>query len=353
MSIGTIAIFKPGKHKSSDGRVVEFSEANCRDLVESYDPALAEAPYVIGHPKQTAPAYGWAGQLHYEDGLVKSVSKQVNDDFAKAVTSGAYKKRSASIYLPDSPGNPKPGHYYLRHVGFLGAEPPAIKGLPEVNFSAHAGDNAFVEFSINESELHTEEPEMTIPSKDPAAVLAAREKELADKEKVLVEREKKLAARATADFSEREQALIEREKALAEKEAKEAEKERAAKKSDIAEFAEGLVKEGRIHPKSKNGIIEALFSIESLANEPVSFSESGATVQQNVGNIIRDALAHKTPFVDFSEKSGGNKGAAEEEMTPEEVAEKARQYQLEQKKLGRNISITAAVNHVKKEAGKS
>ncbi len=38
-----------------------------------------------------------------------------------------------------------PGVYYLRHVGFLGAQPPAIKGLAPVEFADDA-DAVTIEF---------------------------------------------------------------------------------------------------------------------------------------------------------------------------------------------------------------
>ena len=52
---------------------------------------------------------------------------------------------SASFYLPDSPSNPKPGVLYLRHVGFLGAQPPSVKGLKQVSFSEQ--EEGVVEFA--------------------------------------------------------------------------------------------------------------------------------------------------------------------------------------------------------------
>ncbi|MDF5822048.1 hypothetical protein P4237_00095 [Pseudomonas aeruginosa] len=66
---------------------------------------------------------------------------QVVPEFAEAANRKMYKKRSASVYLPDSPGNPVPGKHYLRHIGFLGAVPPAIKGIPDaLNFAEDDGD---------------------------------------------------------------------------------------------------------------------------------------------------------------------------------------------------------------------
>ncbi|MFV9531209.1 hypothetical protein ACNUIM_32120 [Pseudomonas aeruginosa] len=60
-------------------------------------------------------------------------------------TAEIYKKRSASVYLPDSPGNPGlPGKRYLRHIGFLGAVPPAVEGIPA---------NAFFDFAEDDGDL--------------------------------------------------------------------------------------------------------------------------------------------------------------------------------------------------------
>lgn len=119
----TLAVFAPGTHTAMDGRTITFTPEDCIDLANSYDPSVSEAPFVIGHPSLTAPAYGWAERLEFRDGIVFAAPRQVNPAFAKAFNAGSYKKRSLSIYQPDSPGNPKPGHFYARHVGFTGAVP--------------------------------------------------------------------------------------------------------------------------------------------------------------------------------------------------------------------------------------
>ena len=59
---------------------------------------------------------------------------------------GKYKKISAAFYRPEHASNPSPGAFYLRHVGFLGAQPPIVKGLPTVQFADEA-DYDTVEFS--------------------------------------------------------------------------------------------------------------------------------------------------------------------------------------------------------------
>jgi hypothetical protein len=140
-----IHIFKAGKHTSAAGTTLEFGEDVVREAAEAYDPALHEAPIVVGHPKDNGPAFGWISALEYSDGQLDALPHQVNADFAELVQQGTYKKVSASFYAPDAKANPKPGTFYLRHVGFLGAQPPAIKGLDGVEFNED--DDGVIEFA--------------------------------------------------------------------------------------------------------------------------------------------------------------------------------------------------------------
>ena len=129
-------IFKSGTRTDNNGRKVTITDADVAQAAAAYDPKLHEAPLVIGHPKTDAPAYGWVGSLQADGGVLSADFAQMDDDFVSLVQSGRYKKVSASFYPPDSPSNPKPGSWYLRHVGFLGAPPPAVKGLSAINFAA-------------------------------------------------------------------------------------------------------------------------------------------------------------------------------------------------------------------------
>lgn len=117
------------------GQALEFSESDLQATVGAYDPAKHEAPLVVGHPQHDLPAYGWVQSLQFNEGGIDATPAQVNTDFADMVAAGAFKKISASFYSPSSPSNPVPGVYYLRHVGFLGAQPPAVKGLRNPSFA--------------------------------------------------------------------------------------------------------------------------------------------------------------------------------------------------------------------------
>lgn len=58
-----LRIFKPCTHTAMNGASFDFSESDIAATVHAYDPALHEAPLVIGHLKYDAPAAGWVKSL--------------------------------------------------------------------------------------------------------------------------------------------------------------------------------------------------------------------------------------------------------------------------------------------------
>ena len=130
-----LAIFRSGTHTDMRGRTLTFSDADLAAMAAGYDPNVSEAPLVIGHPEINTPAYGWVKKLVAEGSVLYAETDQVDPEFVKLVNDGRYKKLSASIFPPGSSANPKPDTHYLRHVGFLGAQAPAVKGLPSAAFA--------------------------------------------------------------------------------------------------------------------------------------------------------------------------------------------------------------------------
>ncbi|MHB8843040.1 MAG: hypothetical protein ACYC56_14845 [Candidatus Aquicultor sp.] len=129
-------ILKTGKFMSSNGQEKEFSQTDLENIASSYDPAVSEAPLVIGHPKTNDPAYGWIENLKVTGDRLIAKAKQVVPEFLEAVKNGLFKKRSVSLTQDGK----------LRHVGFLGAELPAVKGLADLAFSDTETDTTY-EFS--------------------------------------------------------------------------------------------------------------------------------------------------------------------------------------------------------------
>lgn len=129
-----LQIFRAGTHIDISGRECSFSEYDLERTAGAYDPARHIAPLVLGHPVHDMPAYGHVDALHAQGGnLYAEVSP--SPDLVQKVKEGRYISVSASFYPPGDHRNPAPGVWSLRHVGFLGAQPPAVKGMQRVAFS--------------------------------------------------------------------------------------------------------------------------------------------------------------------------------------------------------------------------
>jgi hypothetical protein len=165
-----IEIFKPGRHITSMGVAIDFSAAQLEASAKAYDPALHEAPIVLGHPEEDSPAYGWIKSVTFANDVMQADADQLAPSFVESVRRGRYKKVSASFYPPNSARNPKPGVYYLRHVGFLGAASPAVKGLRQAAFADACNDAIVVEFSDLPEHVSFSEVTRNI---DPVAVARA------------------------------------------------------------------------------------------------------------------------------------------------------------------------------------
>jgi len=136
-----IELFRAGDY----GDKGSYSAADIDKMVANYDPAKHEAPVVMGHPEMDAPAYGWVEALKRSGNLLLGKLKQVPDQFSQLVSEGRFKKRSISFYRGENGPS-------LRHVGFLGAMPPEVKGLADVKLASFsAGAFQAIEFKEEEN----------------------------------------------------------------------------------------------------------------------------------------------------------------------------------------------------------
>ena len=258
-----IPIFKVGRHTDMSGTTLEITEADLEKTVAAYQPARHEAPLVAGHPRHDSPAWGWVDALHLSEGTLQATLRQVDPAFAKLVAAGRYKKISASFYTPNAPNNPHPGVYYLRHVGFLGAQPPAIKGLPDVAFQENEQGVVVVEI------LDFSQPVETLKTKDdnpkhPTSIIK--------KESTMPENNNQTVDLAEAE-KVAEESLAARELQFAEREQRLQEKERLLSHNQTVDFVEGLIQQGRLLPRHKEGLVSFIASLDE--NESISFSEPG------------------------------------------------------------------------------
>ena len=136
-----IEIFAGGKQIDSNG-IEHDGDTIIAQAIETFKPSYHEPPLVAGHPVDNSPAFGWVSGLKKTGNSLFAKFSQVVPEFSKACETGMFKKRSASFY-PDG---------RLRHVGFLGAMPPAVKGLADLSFSDD--DKAWV-FEFSEADSWT------------------------------------------------------------------------------------------------------------------------------------------------------------------------------------------------------
>lgn len=151
-------IFKTGTHTSDKGVAKDYTLDDLNFIAQSYKPEEDEAPIVIGHPEDNDPAFGWVSSLSVsEDGklIAEAPDEKLQTDFLNALKEGRYKKRSISL-TPEGK---------LRHVGFLGAAKPAVKGLADIQFTSQSSE--VYEFDIDdksEDEVKLSEPKPEIDS---------------------------------------------------------------------------------------------------------------------------------------------------------------------------------------------
>lgn len=148
-----IEVFRTGTHKDSSGRTKTWTKSDIDNVVGGYAERKNDAPAVIGHPKSNSPAYGWVRELKRDGEVLFAKIKPTAAEFVDWLRKGLYKHVSISLRSDLS----------LRHVGFLGAAAPAIKGLKVPEFA----EEEFTEIEIETSEIQTkEDKEMTPTEKE-------------------------------------------------------------------------------------------------------------------------------------------------------------------------------------------
>lgn len=336
-------IFKPGTQTAMNGMTLEFSAADLVACASAYDPAKHEAPIVIGHPTHDAPAYGWVKTLATDAAGLFAEQHQVDASFAELVGAGRFKKISASFYLPDAPNNPAPGVYYLRHVGFLGAQAPAVKGLKQAEFAdAEQGVIEFGDWGMDANaslwrrmrewmlaKFGQEAADQVVPDWQIESIReSARQDDDADRAAfteaapstlqtpagvppATTTKEKQVTPEEQAALTA-ENATLKQQLATAEAEKKTA---AAAKRNgEHVAYAEQLVAAGTLAPKDKDTVVAVLDFAD--ADTVVEFGEGAA--RQPLAKAFKAFLAAMPKVVEFGETAlkgkavdSGDRGTAE------------------------------------------
>lgn len=335
-------IFRAGTRTDHNGNTVTITDADVAQAAAAYDPELNQAPIVIGHPADNAPAYGWVAGLSADGGVLSADFAQVDDGFKELVNAGRYKKVSASFYPPAHPANPKPGVWYLRHLGFLGAAAPAVKGLQPINFCADT--EGIVEFSETahrrEAKLFRRLREWLIAKfgLDEADKVIA-DWEIADIEEAARWRDAPDAVPAFADpinpepsdEPTQENLMTTEEQLAAEKAAREkAEADAATARAELkklqdeqeqslrdaaheanADFAESLVQSGHLKPADKDLVVQVLDFAEYPEHTTADFGEGEAKkpLAAALRDFLQAVLPQQFPGGEVAKQSGKPDGA--------------------------------------------
>ena len=373
-----VEIFRPGRHVAMSGQVIDFTAADVAAIAAAYDPAVHEAPHVVGHPKTDGPAYGWVQSLGVNDAgrLCVMASRQVEPQFAELVTTGRFKKRSASFYPPGHPGNPRPEGYYLKHVGWLGATPPAVKGLVD-NFAA--AEEGVLEFSGWDDELNAslwrrmrewfigqfgaDTADKVIPAWD----VDALQREAMRPEPELIPAPNPTTAYAEgapavttattaadqAALAARAADLDAREAALRTQEAAQAALVKQARSAGIAAFCDGLVQQGRLLPAERPRILAFMEGLPDNA-EVIEFADGDPAkpVKSPALEVFQGFLKGLPPRVQFSELAPPERtGATVDLADPKALHASAQEFVDSEAKAGRSISFAEALQSVVIKAG--
>lgn len=311
----TIEIFRPGTHTTSAGAELTFTAADVRRIAESYDAAAAPAPVVIGHPTEDAPAFGWVSALRYDGDAerLRSDLGELAPEFTTMVADGKFKRVSAAFFGPKHPSNPKPGGYYLRHVGFLGAAAPAVTGLKPVHFAAAEGEILTVEFNAASGyvvarafralreylidKFGIEDADKAMPDYLVTSVEESNSTASPGYSATATPTPEELAMSATATETAAQL------KAANDRVAELERQQREAGKANVAAFCAGLVEQKRILPADRPALEAALFAVDQA--QAVEFTAEGATTptKETPGAILRRLLSAKAAMITTTERT--------------------------------------------------
>ena len=336
-------VFTTGKHTDSAGNVKQWTTADLDHMATSFNPKFHEPPVTIGHPSNNAPAFGWVAGIKRVGNDLYLSYRDVEPQFKEWVAQGLYKKKSIAVY-PDGS---------LRHIGYLGAMPPAIKGLPNFKFQA---DQEFSTFNFCDQapigvwrrikKMMTRNAyQPDTPDYIPRSFKENKEEEMT-KEEV-----QEIVNDSVKEFSELLKSTSEALKGLNTQfgELKTAQNlaALAGLEKGFAEFLETPDMQKRIPEGSRESTINQLVILSTAP--PIEFGEGDAKKSITAVESYKQQLRTLPEVVTFKEMA--TKANASDKtvngLTAEVLAQKAIEFQSSEAKAGRTVSMTSAVAHIK------
>jgi len=267
-----IEVFKTGSHSDSAGNTREWTNEDLDTIIKNYETA-EQAPVVLGHPKTDEPAYAWVSELKREGDILFAKLTKVDPEFALWVEKGLYRK--ISIALSDD--------LKLRHIGFLGAAAPAVKGLK--NDFCEAEFSASVNIAPVKSQIST-----SLPSSEKSRKLTFPLFSASVNKKENHMFKKPSATEFTAKIDE-----LERELEFAKK---------VNQDKDFDALLNNLQKESKITAEDKDNLSDVLKAL--YTGSLGQFSEAGGTAQNLVAFL--NNLPKRCEFAELATNKNAPKG---------------------------------------------
>lgn len=324
---------KVGTYTDNAGQVVDLTRENLAAVAKRYDPNQYKSAITVGHPKSDRePAYGRVAALKFANDTLyfQPDEKSIVAEFGEMVNKGMYTHVSPSFQFPSA---------RLKHVAFLGATPPAIKGMEAITnleFAECKDPVTEVTFEFSEGydwltwKLRTagrvfqrlrdwlvesgglEKADQVISSYDiesllqePPAEAAAtavtssftepssQEDELNIKE--LEQKVTELSEKVTT--LETENGTLKTE--LTAVKVENANLKSAIQDNEFSEYVGSLVRKGKIAPDKKASVVTVLKSLST--EKTVEFSEGDGVTKKSPLDIYKETLESGKTIVNFSE----------------------------------------------------
>jgi Protein of unknown function (DUF5661) len=148
--------FSAGTHTDSANQTETYSVKDLEEIAAKYNEHADgdPAPVCVGHPTDSSPAYGWIKHAYVAGDKLHVKIHKLNEAFKDALKKGAYRKRSLSLYSGGDMDK------QIRHIGYLGAMPPAIRGLAltQTTFNSSAPFHIYEYKETDMSSSNTEVP---------------------------------------------------------------------------------------------------------------------------------------------------------------------------------------------------
>jgi hypothetical protein len=276
-----IELFYAGTHTDFRRKVVTIGSRDLEQSVNWFNANKQTLPLVVGHPDSEDDHFGLATKLAINNGRVVITEVDGLDrSFRKIVNSGELPRVSAKIRLQGHPSNRSNGIEF-QHAGFFGKSRVALDRLKEASFS---------EFNNLEFYFNCMDKKKTAAYMDDEDMDDEDMEEMTPEEKAAAKK-KKMAK--TAEMAAHEAEVV----------AFQAEKAAFKRAREIEPVVEEWVREGKITPASKSGLVAVFAALpEDLE---VSFSDAdGEESTQTASEFLSEFMEALPKTIIYGEVSG-------------------------------------------------